>query len=99
MLDSKKDTIRKLDPHFLTHEDDTNHVMVENDFENEIDNRILEEEYLKEEEGKKLMSGYKKVEISDKLGHGKEIQFNEDKITRRYVIHYIKLQIHIIFSN
>ena len=53
MLDSKKDTIRKLDPHFLSHEDDTNHVMVENDFENEIlDNRILEEQYLKEEEGK-----------------------------------------------
>ena len=36
MLDSKKDTIRKLDPHFLSHEDDTNQVMVENDFENEI---------------------------------------------------------------
>lgn len=87
MLDSKKDTIRKLDPHFLSHEDDTNHVMVENDFENEIDNKILEERYLEEEEGKKLMSGYKKVEIIDRSSHGKDLQFNEDKIeniTRRY---------------
>ena len=56
MLDSKKDTIRKLDPHFLSHEDDTNQVMVENDFQNEVDNRVLEEQYLKNEEGKKFSS-------------------------------------------
>ena len=87
MLDSKKDTIRKLDPHFLSHEDDTNHVMVENDFENEIDNKILEERYLKEEEGKKLMSGYKKVEILESGSQNKDLKFIEDKIdniTRRY---------------
>lgn len=84
MLDSKKDTIRKLDPHFLSHEDDTNHVMVENDFENEIlDNRILEEQYLKEEEGKKLMTGYKKVEILERSSHGKDSPFTEDKVTKR----------------
>ena len=83
MLDSKKDTIRKLDPHFLSHEDDTNHVMVETNFENEIDNRIIEEQYLKEEESKKLMSGYKKVEILPRSSQGKDSPFTEDKITRR----------------
>ena len=83
MLDSKKDTIRKLDPHFLSHEDNTNHVMVENDFENEIDNRILEEKYIKEEEGKKLMTGYKKVEILERGSHGKDSPFAEEKVTKR----------------
>ena len=84
MLDSKKDTIRKLDPHFLSHEDDTNHVMVETNFENEIDNRIIEEQYLKEEESKKLMSGYKKVDILEKSSHGKDATLNDDKIAKRY---------------
>ena len=83
MLDSKKDTIRKLDPHFLSHEDDTNQVMVENDFENEIDNRILEEQYAKEEEGQKLMSGYKKVEIVARGSQGKDSPFTEDRIPGR----------------
>ena len=83
MLDSKKDTIRKLDPHFLSHEDDTSQVMVENDFENEIDNRILEEQYSKEEEGEKLMSGYKKVEILSRGNQGKDSPFTEERMTKR----------------
>ena len=85
MLDSKKDTIRKLDPHFLSHENDTNQVMVENDFQNEVDNRVLEEQYLKNEEGKKLMTGYKKVEILERSSHGKDSPFTDDRIIKRQV--------------
>ena len=84
MLDSNKETIRKLDPHFLSHEDDTNHVIVENDVENEIDNKILEERLLEEEEGKKLMSSAKE----DIDRRGKELHLNDDSIdciTRRYI--------------
>ena len=87
MLDSNKDNIRKLDPHFLSHEDDTNHVMVENDIENDTDNKILEERFLKEEEGKKLMNSPKE----DAGLHRKELQFNDENIdcvTRRYVNSY-----------
>jgi len=84
MLDSKKDTIRKLDPHFLSHEDDTNQVMVENDFQNEVDNRVLEEQYLKNEEGKKLMTGYKKVEILERSSHGKDSPFTDDRIIKSF---------------
>ena len=72
-----------MDPHFLSHEDDTNQVMVENDFQNEVDNRVLEEQYLKNEEGKKLMTGYKKVEILERSSHGKDSPFTDDRIIKR----------------
>ena len=79
--------------------------MVENDFENEIDNRVLEEQYLKNEEGKKLMTGYKKVEILDRSSHGKDSPFTEPKryVVRRLDIHdfcrNILYPVHDYFAN
>ena len=56
---------------------------MENDFQNEVDNRVLEEQYLKNEEGKKLMTGYKKVEILERNSHGKDSPFTDDRIIKR----------------